>query len=107
MRPLHTTKSLLNRTVINGECFEFVGANNNGYGLVGYGGRLVYAHRLSYLLHKGLIPAGLCVLHKCDNPACINPKHLFLGSYSDNQLDAVRKNRHAKAGGRKSLKIKY
>ncbi len=52
------------------------------------------AHRLSWTVFKGDIPAGKCVCHRCDTPLCINPDHLFLGSALDNSTDAKEKNRH-------------
>jgi len=58
------------------------------------------AHRVSYQLHKGEIPAGQRVLHTCDNPACVAPHHLFLGSAKDNTQDMLRKGR---ANGRPDL----
>lgn len=80
----------------HGACWHWLGGRhqNQGYGRLNEGvprGKTIYAHRVSWLLHFGEIPDGLCVLHRCDNPPCVNPAHLFLGTVTDNNAD-----RHAK-----------
>ncbi len=78
----------------NGSCWDFNGTiKNDGYPRIKVGKRPVSAHRASYYLHKGLIPEGMLVCHKCDNPKCINPLHLFLGTVRDNTIDALNKGR--------------
>ena len=67
-----------------------------GYTTVSRDGRQVYAHRIMYERENGPIPAGMCVLHRCDNPACINPAHLFLGTKGDNTRDCIAKGRIAR-----------
>lgn len=79
------------------ECWEWGRSiGNHGYGFC-YDkkvGKVTVAHRISYELHFGKIPKGLCVLHKCDNRSCVNPKHLFLGTAKDNALDKINKGRN-------------
>jgi len=80
-------------------------ANKAGkYGQLAYGTTSKYAHRLSYELHVGEIPKGMCVCHKCDTPLCVNPEHLFLGTVKDNNYDCMNKGRAAI--GEKAGKVK-
>lgn len=79
------------------ECWEWKGADNGrGYGKFYVGGekmRYRYAHRISWMLKHGNIKGNLQVLHRCDNPRCVNCNHLFLGTASDNMKDCSRKGR--------------
>jgi hypothetical protein len=77
------------------ECWNWTGAlSDKGYGRFMLDGRNSHAHRVAYMLWVGEIPEGLSVCHKCDNPRCVRPQHLFVGSNSDNQQDSVSKGRH-------------
>jgi len=71
------------------------GRDTGGYGVVLMEGRKrpTKAHRLSWLLFKGEIPHGMCVLHQCDVPSCCNPDHLWLGTQDDNMKDCAKKGR--------------
>lgn len=92
-KPLHVR--LIERTVFGAtECWHWRGVTNSfGYGRFSYEGRTQVAHRLSYVAFRGPIPEGMSVLHKCDNPSCINPEHLWLGTYTDNRRDCLSKGR--------------
>jgi hypothetical protein len=76
------------------DCWVWTGSTDpRGYGHIWRQGRLVPTHRLSYELNRGPIPDGMCVLHRCDNPPCCNPSHLFLGTKADNAHDMHAKGR--------------
>ena len=76
-------------------CHEWMYSKRGaGYGAMRFNGRDQLAHRISWQLVHGEIPAGMLVCHKCDNPSCVNVEHLFLGTQSDNMKDMVAKNRH-------------
>lgn len=76
------------------DCNEWPGAKTKaGYGSLTVRGVRLYAHRLAFEEHHGPIPEGKHVLHHCDNPACINPEHLFLGGQTENMHDAIEKGR--------------
>jgi hypothetical protein len=100
----------------NSGCFLWIGASKGKdylpslYGRMWYSKqrRYEYAHRISYELHRGEIPQGMHVLHRCDQPCCVNPDHLFLGTIADNTKDMVSKgrDRHNPLRGTKSPSAK-
>ncbi len=83
-------------------CWLWTGAIGKrwGYGTIKSGVRTRSAHRVAWELTNGPIPAGLCVCHRCDTPACVRPTHLFLGTAADNMRDMYTKGRKTWKGHR-------
>lgn len=119
LAPSATTIARFMRKVdTSGECWRWLGATDEkGYGRFSIGGShkddgsrrnsMVAAHRFSYVAHVGPIPSGggyhgICVLHRCDNPWCVRPEHLFLGTNQDNVHDMDSKGRRVNAQPRGS-----
>lgn len=79
------------------ECWEWIGKKTrDGYGSLHRNGKAYSAHRASYEISAGKSPAGFVVMHTCDNPACVNPAHLRLGTIVDNMQDMIAKGRQSK-----------
>jgi len=85
------------RVSLKHECWQWFGVKHlNGYGRFRFNGKYYLAHRFSWEFYKGEIPEKLDVCHTCDNPSCVNPSHLFLGTHQQNMQDRTQKERQAK-----------
>lgn len=82
------------RVELEAECIFWRGAKKQGYGQIYHGKWSVSAHRVAYEEAVGPIPSGLVVLHACDNPPCVRPSHLSVGTVADNVHDCIAKGRH-------------
>ena len=105
-------KDKIESNVVKSEngCWNWIGTKRGKSGGVYYGGtnigrKSVLAHRASYEFYVGEIPSGMLVCHKCDNPQCVNPEHLFLGTHSDNAMDMSLKNRGTNGEKNKNSKL--
>lgn len=88
------------------ECWHWEASkDSSGYGIFKIGQTNVRAHRYSYLIHKGNILNGQQVCHTCDNPSCVNPRHLFVGTMIDNQIDKIQKGRQYKPPSEGNLSL--
>lgn len=102
---MELTKRFWSKVIKGVDCWKWDAARlTDGYGSFSIKGKTQRAHRVAWELANGEIPGGVHVLHRCDNPSCVNPTHLFLGTNRDNIVDSISKgrtNRGTKNGGHK------
>lgn len=98
---------MIEGAVVNGECVEPVNVqvDEEGYGRIKVDGKQWRANRFAYFVNWGPIPEGYLVCHYCDNPSCVNPRHLWLGTATDNAHDRDGKKRHRTAPPEKTRHI--
>lgn len=90
---------LFSRDIDENGCWNWTGFKRRGYGSISIQGKNKPVHRVAYELWVEPIPEGMWVCHKCDNPSCFNPQHLFIGTPNDNMQDCIRKGRMNKPRG--------
>ena len=95
-KTINKFNSLIRKT---NKCWLWIGCKDkDGYGRKGIKKKTFKAHRIAYFLHYGILPDDKLVCHSCDNPSCVNPKHLFLGDWNDNVQDMMKKGRYVQGG---------
>lgn len=98
--------STIDRSAGPDGCWPWTGAiGSRGYGNVRFRGRQCGTHRVAFELATGVNPAGMFVLHRCDNARCCNPAHLFLGTHADNMADRTHKRRQSRGSRHGNAKL--